>query len=947
MADVDGLSYVMTFSGNTKEFDAAIDHMTARINGLAKVAASVGLPTVARGGGPGGGSGGGGGGGSRGRMIGPQQESWSQYESRIRRETRERDRIERSERGKLTGNPKQETFAQQSTRMKREAREIQDAMFGPKKPTYADMDRMAAWSKARAREDSKASLARERADEKEKNRIKRNMEKGSLHDERDPFFSRGSAMIIGAEFNKAQTFAEDMASAAWSAVEAFGQMYAKSVDEAAAFQDIESGLKFAFGQNNYERIFENVKTEAAKTSFTLAEVADLTRSLGMMKINPFEDASGKALEFKSRTGELISTLEVLQDAASATGKSTKSVQVALREFMGGNDTSLARRLDIPLTKVHEWRAETKKAKTEQEQAQILFQKLAGMYGGASRGRADNWNFLKDQIPDLTQQIFAAMGAGALKAMTPGLKEFMEGLRKLVGSERSMKALAEGFTAVGRALGLIMRMGGKFIEFSKNVMEMTPHLPLFALGLTGIAVAAVGTTAAVTALALAVGGVAAAVMAVGVGITAMALVPTLVAAGAAATVFAAGASLMTGAFVSSQQKASGFLETMTDAKVMITALAEAFQSWGDGKYRISLDSFEALGKRGLTGYFQELVAWAARAEQYVKGFTRGFSDGMGPSVDRVGQTFDKLIDNITRVLSALGLIAPSAETSMDSAGSSGERFGRRVASAVSLILDVVDSLNGKFANAFGDMPGVITQLGEMYTYVKVIWNVFQIMGTAVAMVGSTIFNMLYLPLQMVVRMALGVGEAIGNAAAAAAKLASGDFKGAGEAAMAAGKAIPNAAMDGFAEFGNFASNQAGRAASIVGNVGDIMNAGDHQKSFDEFASQMSKSLVEIDDRRAKEEFNTKRREALAAPEVGYTRNPGEAMFSGEMFSQMSWGDRGVNPMVQQAEAVRQQQTINITVPMTLDSNKIAEGMMSITSDAAMFSGSPMTSVPQSR
>lgn len=938
----DGMKYTMSFDGDTKGFDAAIAKMQAGLAALGKTQFSIGTVTAPRGSKGGGAS------------AGPSDLSVWQRKSREDAKFR-REQMASLDKAAETLVAKNKKIDEKKWAEEKKASDLfytrkgQDVMRANKQAEKAAQSAIAGDRRAESRQAAEDKKARDRfftrkaeAGMRENKEINRRIKDAEKEKEDGGTLggSRASSLIVGMELGKAQQAAMGLASAMWDAAAGAGKIYSKAVEEAAVFQDIESGLKFAFGTDKYEKVFENVKKEATKTSFTLAETAELTRAMGMLNINPFEDANGKALEFKGRTGEAVSALEVFQDAATATGKSTQAVTIALREFMGGNDTSLAKRLDISLTKVHEWRKEVNKAKDVQGQFNILVGKLGGMYGGASAAQRDNWNFMTKQIPDLVQQLYANVGKGTLKAMSPGLKSFMEELSKLVNSGKAMDSLAEAFTAVGHALGAMMSAAAGMVKFGRSLIEAEPHLPAFVLGLTAMAVGATFLTASVTALGLSLAVMVAGVVTLGAGLTAVALVPTLLAGAAAAALFAGGAALMTGAFFSSKQGASGFIETFKDAKLMVDALSQAFRNWGDETTYISKSTYEELNKRGLTGWFGEIIAWATRAQQFMKGVGEGFTAAFAPFGESTAKTFDKLVDNVTRLLSALGLIAPSSETSMSAAGSAGERFGARVATALGMVTRAVDLVNSGFSGMFANAPGIIRSLGEMVFWARTLWNVFGIIGDVLSIVGTTIFNVIYLPLQLVVKSALALGAAL----ASLALLATGDSDGAGRA-IGEAKDLMGSGMGAFVDFGKA---QIGNTSSIGDNMADIGKGWDQQQAMNAFADGLTPALAAVDDRRRQEDFSGQRRSSLAAPEAPQNFSaygPRMANFSGQFDRPIGWQDPGANPMTTSSEAVRGIQSLQITVKSEIDGTAVAEATRNVDLSTAQGQGNPMYSVQE--
>jgi hypothetical protein len=76
------------------------------------------------------------------------------------------------------------------------------------------------------------------------------------------------------------------------------ELFDDIVKDASTFQDTQSSLQFAFGKG-WERVFSQVKDEAANLTFTFDQVAGLAASMGRMKINPFGTTGDDLKVFKT------------------------------------------------------------------------------------------------------------------------------------------------------------------------------------------------------------------------------------------------------------------------------------------------------------------------------------------------------------------------------------------------------------------------------------------------------------------------------------------------------------------------------------------------------------------------------------------------------------------------------------------------------------------------
>lgn len=977
MDSVDGLRYIMTFAADTSDFDAKVKRMKADLASMGKAAAVPAAAAVS---------------------AGKQQVSQSKEVAKQAREQQASARASEKKDAEWVAQKREEqkSLARTVASNQREqqkhaaAEKDKDVKYAKEmKATLKDIDSSSAKiNRDKARENARAdalgrrqAAARVQAEKEDAKRFaatnpvqqqkqkmtereeaqqrskmrryekdwadakkendRRSGKGGDDSDGKDGFMGKASALVVGMELHKAQMFAQGVADGVWSAVEAAGALFVSTTQEAAAFQDMEAGLKFAFGEDKFADIFEKTKTEAAALSFTLQETADLVRSLGVMHINPFGDGKEIAT-FTSRTGEAISALMTLQDTASATGKGTKSVMIAVREFMGGNNTSLARRFDIPLTEVKEWRKETEKGKNTQEQYNILIGKLAGKYGGATKLRENNFNYLMEQLPDLLQQFKAALGADAVKAMVPGLRALKDALSNdkktgLLNNPAALKSLSEIFTVIGKTASVAMRAVGAFIDFTQSIVTAQPHLPLLVAGFMAMAAAAIFVTASMTAMGLSLAVVAAGIAAVGLEIAAIALIPTLLAGAAAAVAFAMGASLMTGAFFSAKQPVSGFVEAMTDAKVMIVALHEAFSNWNNDVVVTTQETEAALQKRGLTGWFEEIIRWAYQAEQYFKGFAKGFMDAVGPAAQKVGQTFDLLIDTILRVMTAFGLLSPAAEMSAETTGGAGERMGARIGAAANVVLNAVDLMNQGFVVLVANAPSIVSFFGTIWAWGRLAANGFTMLFTALGIIGETMFlplNTAYNLLSAIVKMVLTAVSVIPQFAAGLAVLGIDVDR---EGLMQGATKDLDAIGTNFKAYGN---NRMADVQSVGTDISDIQAGFAQKDSADAFAQKLEVSMAKAGESRAEAEA-TKRRQGLApmsAAELS-SNAPAQRLESYNEFKLAENGPRG--PMNYDQSVKSPVNVMQQPIVLNVDGRKMAEVLASYQDDISSGRGAVMT------
>lgn len=395
--------------------------------------------------------------------------------------------------------------------------------------------------------------------------------------------------------------------------------------EASAFEDIEAGLKFSFGEDKWQNVFTDVKKDAADLTFTLAEVSDLASSLGRMKINPFGGDKKEDQLFLSRTGEKVRALEVLQDTADAAGKKTGDLTIALRNALGGQWTSLQTRFDLDKKLITKMKDGVKKAKSQQEAYNMIVSDLALMFGGAGRLKADNWNKIAAQVPDLVQQLRGRIGADALKQMTPALKGFVEALTSFVKNEAAMKGLADAAKTVGQVFAWLINVGSTAITTMSTWLGKFPMAGKLALAFVAIKLAIAGAIVAAATFAGSVAAIGAAISIVSwpaliAGAASfVAFLPGVLAMGAAFVGFAAAAKFGADILTHNWGEGSSILSGFEKIKLVMDGLGQLMDSFDGRSGKMSAATATALQKNGLLGFVKEVFKHYSNARRAIAYF----------------------------------------------------------------------------------------------------------------------------------------------------------------------------------------------------------------------------------------------------------------------------------------------------------------------------------------
>jgi len=405
--------------------------------------------------------------------------------------------------------------------------------------------------------------------------------------------------------------------------------------ETAAFQDTQADLKFAFG-SQWESVYDEVLKDSAKLTFSFQDVAQLASGLGRMKINPFGGVDESSQKFLSKTGEYVRALEVIQDAADASGRDSQKFMFSLREAISGDMKSIRDALDLPKEVTEKWKKAIDAAKDPQAKYNTMIKELATLYGGAGALKAQNWNKTMAQIPDLLQQIKAAAGAEGIKYLTADMAEFVDVLGDIAKDKDIMKALAEGFTILIYPIRLAVQWGTKLVGFLGDLVKQYPWLPKVVAIFVAFNAAVLILVGSFAGLILAIGGVIAGVMAIGSEV----LLPLL-----AASVFLLPLMVLLGVVLmsiglgiksisdTSKRELQTPISMFEKIKVVFSALYEMISTFNGTTSEMSIETYNALKKSGMEGFVDGVMKVWLRLNQLWDGFTATMDDlslSVGPT-----------------------------------------------------------------------------------------------------------------------------------------------------------------------------------------------------------------------------------------------------------------------------------------------------------------------------
>jgi len=546
-------------------------------------------------------------------------------------------------------------------------------------------------------------------------------------------------------------------------------MFKDILKESATFEDIQSSLQFAFG-NEWEQVFEDVKKDAANLTFTLEQVSELAASLGRMKINPFGGTTEESQKFKSKTGETVRALEVLQDTADAVGKSTDDLVVSLRNAFAGNWKSLEDRFDIPKDKIKEWKKESEKLKEPQEKYNYLIGKLGEMFGGAGALKAQNFNKIVAQLPDILQQIKAIMGSDGLKTMTPAFAELVNALNELKDNKEAMAALKMAFTAIATVVSYGVRLLAQFVRSLGSVLAMAPFLPLLAAALFLVVMAVLAVAGAMMTAA----GAAVALSAMVAALTAEMMLPALLIIPIAVAGFLALAGAILVGYAAFQifaTNVSGVTTSMENMKLAIAGLNELISSYNGVSGTMSQKTADALKQVGLFDTVKQIFMVFHRAASAFEAFKMGMSDfgarvapAFLPMMDELKLLFYELAD-------AFGLTTAATDGSATSTKSWTDVAKDLVTALVQITKGIIDIV--RVSVAIVRVANHFKLFHAAGIAIVAILGVMVVLGAALA---ASMFLVLA-PVLLVLAAVVALGAAIAKAVLLLMALKNGGIEGA--------------------------------------------------------------------------------------------------------------------------------------------------------------------------
>lgn len=505
------------------------------------------------------------------------------------------------------------------------------------------------------------------------------------------------------------------------------------IKDTATFQDAQSSMQFAFGAD-WKNMYDKVLGESAKLTFTFEETLGLASSLGRLKINPFGTTGENLNIFKSKTGQMVSALEVIQDASDAAGRGTERMMFSLREAVSGDWKSLRDALDMPKQMTEDWKKQMDALPDQQAKYNRLIELIGGMFGGAGALRAKNFNKIMAQIPDILQQIKAAIGAEGIKPITEAFSEFVGMLGGLAKDKQLLNSLAGSFAVLASGVAFLIRGGTKLVKMLAELVKAVPVLPVFVVGVIAatVAVLGFGTVAfgAAGGIAVLVAGVmllSAKALLLGAAIAIAAAPLTLLFGG----VVLAGAAALVGLLATAVQlmgseKVTSFADGLNKIKIVFIALKELISSYNDGAGTMSLETAAALEKSGMKGFVDKVFNVFGKLDILWTSFT----ETLGTMGDALAPEFLPMLTEIKNLFFELADAFGLTKSFTDASGSSSKSWVDTGKQLATVIIDLTRGLI-RFIRLSVGLVRMANDMGLVKGAAYVLVGTFLLMGGVIA------------------------------------------------------------------------------------------------------------------------------------------------------------------------------------------------------------------------
>lgn len=513
---------------------------------------------------------------------------------------------------------------------------------------------------------------------------------------------------------------------------------------ASEFDTLRAQLSYAFREGT-EEAFQRLQTFEQNSSYPMSELIEGVSTLR----SAFHGIDPTRLErsFRTSTGQMVSGLEALSDAAAGAQVGLGNTIQIVERALEGNFESLQYQMRLSQTEVSRMQAEMARATDEQGKYDAIVRGLALHWGGAQAAVGNTFAMTINKISAMWEQLRGMFGAAGLQLMTPALQELHHWMREFAEDHEAIDGVKNAFTFLGGAVAWVVRAFTRLLHGLQHLAKEYPNFLKYlmaAVTIGGALAVALGTVLST------MGSLATAILAVksafgillplfSAGLT------TLLAIGAALAVVVAVGYALKRAY---DENLGGFSTKLRQVWVLVRALSQAIRNFGETSTFTTQEIATELQALGMDKIFINIVLWIARA----RAAWRGFSEAMSAMVDRVMPPLRKAFGEVSQALTgvyndlrrAFGESSgffEATQTKIVQATASGRAFGEAIATyVVPVILAIAKFIkigvmlfNTAFLPAikeaislFRDAYGWLSDhFGEMKALIKIVVGVLAI------------------------------------------------------------------------------------------------------------------------------------------------------------------------------------------------------------------------------
>ncbi len=233
-----------------------------------------------------------------------------------------------------------------------------------------------------------------------------------------------------------------------------------------SFEYIKAGLDFAFGFRSQEMMTKAMNI-AQETNISTREVLDVTRSLGVLKINPFS-------EMLTKKGQIQSSLQSLADlAALVPQQGMEGALFAIRNALSGQWRSLQMRFDIPLNIIDQIRSKITATMDTQQRFDAIMQGITDNFGGMMKSVSHTTKFYVDNIKDVVTNLAYDVFQKASQQANPFFERVFNYFKDLRNNKEAITKISDTFISMAKAVAAVASKLFSVVKFITTFVAAHP------------------------------------------------------------------------------------------------------------------------------------------------------------------------------------------------------------------------------------------------------------------------------------------------------------------------------------------------------------------------------------------------------------------------------------------------------------------------------------------